>query len=566
MLSSKIEFLLTLLSPQFITDLFLVAIVLIFAFALVAAKNNKFKAFLNYAATLMTSLGILGTFIGIVIGLLAFDTDNIDASLPYLLAGLKTAFITSVFGMGAAIILNSLDALFFSARREEQGLATTQKEVTAEDMYLVMHHQANYLKQIREDFSTYLTTAQSLSSSSEMPSLVDEIKLLRQEFVDLQSKTYQSLEEYKTDFNQHLAGVNEQQEVLNTQITAGLEKISSQLAQASNEPITALLQRLILDFNQQLKTIIQHQKDFETRLFISLDAFASMLSKSATEQIVLALKDVIQDFNKHLVEEFGDNFKALDKSVEKLVTWQEQYKQQVETMGEQYSQSVKSLVTTREAVAGIWEECRAIPRTMESLGEVVRVNQHQIDELKNHLQAFVVMRNKAIEAIPTIDAKLNEMSEALSTSTEALQNNSKQMAVSLSKTAQGLANQTNKTLSGIEQSTQILAEQSEKIISGLQTASEEFSSASSSMNSEIKQSLLNTQEAMNDYVQGTNENVGKVLNTQLQMLEEATARELTTAIEQMSNLLGRVTQHFIQDYQTMVKAMEEVIHSIPRGR
>ena len=54
--------------------------------------------------TLLTVLGILGTFIGIFIGLLSFNTQNIQASVPILLEGLKTAFMTSIFGMAFAFL------------------------------------------------------------------------------------------------------------------------------------------------------------------------------------------------------------------------------------------------------------------------------------------------------------------------------------------------------------------------------------------------------------------------------------------------------------------------------
>lgn len=49
-------------------------------------------------------------------------------------------------------------------------------------------------------------------------------------------------------------------------------------------------------------------------------------------------------------------------------------------MSEQYQQSVESLVETKTAVAGIWEECKEIPLAMSELREVLQVNQHQISE------------------------------------------------------------------------------------------------------------------------------------------------------------------------------------------
>lgn len=56
--------------------------------------------------SLISTLGVIGTFVGITIGLLAFDPNNLDKSIPELLEGLKTAFFTSLFGMVGSIILN----------------------------------------------------------------------------------------------------------------------------------------------------------------------------------------------------------------------------------------------------------------------------------------------------------------------------------------------------------------------------------------------------------------------------------------------------------------------------
>ena len=53
----------------------------------------------------IVSLGVLGTFIGIAIGLYYFDVNNIKESMPILLEGLKTAFITSGVGIFFSIII-----------------------------------------------------------------------------------------------------------------------------------------------------------------------------------------------------------------------------------------------------------------------------------------------------------------------------------------------------------------------------------------------------------------------------------------------------------------------------
>ncbi len=51
------------------------------------------------------TLGILGTFIGILIGLWGFDVTDITASIPKLLEGMKLAFITSIAGMTCSVMI-----------------------------------------------------------------------------------------------------------------------------------------------------------------------------------------------------------------------------------------------------------------------------------------------------------------------------------------------------------------------------------------------------------------------------------------------------------------------------
>ena len=71
--------------------------------------------------------GILLTFYGIWIGLLGFDTTDIAGSIPNLLDGLKTAFGSSLVGLGTSMLIN----LFFveSIDTNEKSLAEISKRL-----------------------------------------------------------------------------------------------------------------------------------------------------------------------------------------------------------------------------------------------------------------------------------------------------------------------------------------------------------------------------------------------------------------------------------------------------
>ena len=90
---------------------FILLMLVIFVSGVVLAwfnQKNKFSDYITYIPTALTSLGILGTFTGIVIGLWTFDLNQIDISIAALLDGLKTAFVTSIFGIFLSIFFRLL--------------------------------------------------------------------------------------------------------------------------------------------------------------------------------------------------------------------------------------------------------------------------------------------------------------------------------------------------------------------------------------------------------------------------------------------------------------------------
>ena len=70
-------------------------------------KNKNWHIHTNTAASILTIIGVFGTFLGIFGGLMDFGIEDIEASIPGLLEGLKQAFLTSLAGIGSAILLKT---------------------------------------------------------------------------------------------------------------------------------------------------------------------------------------------------------------------------------------------------------------------------------------------------------------------------------------------------------------------------------------------------------------------------------------------------------------------------
>ena len=100
----------------------IIGAVLAFAVAALVGRGARAAAFARSAPSVLTSVGVLGTFTGIFAGLLDFDGTDIDGCIGALLEGLKAAFVTSILGMSAAIFFKVLQSVAFS--RTELGEVT----------------------------------------------------------------------------------------------------------------------------------------------------------------------------------------------------------------------------------------------------------------------------------------------------------------------------------------------------------------------------------------------------------------------------------------------------------
>ncbi|HET8902839.1 MAG TPA: hypothetical protein VFN16_02500 [Saccharospirillum sp.] len=81
----------------------------------------------NYTPSILTSIGIFGTFLGVALGLAEFDTAAIQSSVPALLEGLKTAFWTSIAGLLGALTIKfryAVASMRVRAHREAKQTAT----------------------------------------------------------------------------------------------------------------------------------------------------------------------------------------------------------------------------------------------------------------------------------------------------------------------------------------------------------------------------------------------------------------------------------------------------------
>jgi hypothetical protein len=523
------------MTGNIITVLFALATFRVLFQAKSAVKSGNRSKDVEIASTMMTSLGILGTFVGIVIGLMVFDPAHVDESIKGLLGGLRTAFLTSVVGMGCTMYFK-----WWDAKQTPSVTANDQNtdSIGPKDIYAILRK--------HQELTSLLVQA---VGGGEENSLVGQMKLLRTEVVDFRSGHQRT------------------------------------------------------------------QHNFETKLWDQLQAFSEMLSKSATEQVIEALRQVIVEFNQKLTEQFGDNFKRLDESVKKLVDWQIAYKEQLEKMITLFDQGVKSIDATRGAVVEIKDKTGRIPADMQALSEVLNINQHQIQELSRHLDAFISMRQQAIQAVPEIQNKLEEvglkiregadrmnriilegaaefgenvtsanhslvrMAGEVATRTEGIseeltnamikveQNTDRirtgvsdaiQVAMDSVKTAVENTSQT--TMLAVSETTRNMAhavkQTSQTMIDEVGQSSDAVKQAveatTSALRHNVERSLTGVEKQILDAVGKT----GEAVNVQLRAVDQALEKQLNMALSQLGSALATIATHLVDNYKRQVRELK----------
>lgn len=290
-----------------------------------AYKGKKVNLYIYRSIpNVFTTIGVLGTFIGIYIGLQEFDTNEISKSIPKLLEGLKTAFLTSIIGIISSIIFGRLSELAF-------GYSENKKE----------NKPTNEVNAINK--------------------LIDEIIKLNEN----NSEKFESL-------NNSLEGNNSK---LHNQIEI-LEKISSSLGDDMSSSIGNLIKDFKIEsenyfkskskfddklLKNQVDLFQQHQKhskslDNELNTIVSqmdtnsgliqekFEEFSELLARNNTEALVEVMTKVTEEFNAQMSELINklvqENFQELNNSVARLNEWQIQNKEMIADLTNKHTQTV----------------------------------------------------------------------------------------------------------------------------------------------------------------------------------------------------------------------------------
>lgn len=374
---------------------------------------NEKRRWIEILPSIISTLGVLGTFYGITDGLLGFDTSNIDASIPELLDGLKTAFFTSLAGMIGSLVLSrtttriydkadkgvsdinqAAAAITASVQQMSQTLVaqTQQQSALQSAFYNNVNATLATLKQhmstIDGNCSQTLTHSSNISTCiSDMRSgitnlsansslIAKEVKNTAKSITNIAADIEEVDESIDALLNEESSPIYKTAESLKTTVsTLGevanmVEGLTSGQSEISDE-VKAFGDKL----HNEVVDIETSMESTNKLLEKKFDEFTKLLEKSNTEALVEVMKKVTEEFNKQMSQLINklvqENFEQLNKSVEKLNIWQQENKEMIASLTAQYKTMQEQFADTSTTLQDVGSETKELVKSNGTLHKIV---------------------------------------------------------------------------------------------------------------------------------------------------------------------------------------------------
>jgi acyl carrier protein phosphodiesterase len=350
----------------------------------------------------IVSLGVLGTFIGIFIGLQDFNPEDMRNSINSILFGLKTAFFTSIVGMGTALVLSTIQKIF--SKKIDN---STQESLLLE-------------------ISKKLDKLEKIESSNDTDRVVFELKQLQKVQINTQNETVKIYNEIQKSSKSEKILLEIYKKLDSTQDTDKIIKELQQLRMVQTDTrdksvkIYRSIDELRANSNRENQKLIEILDSNFSKMNNSLEIAIDKLSKGATEEIIKALEHVIKEFNNELQNSFGDNFIQLNEAVVNLLEWQSNYKIHIEHIEKHLNISSSSIEKSKESLEVISSKNEAIIDVYKQLKNIINIYYHQIKELNQHLETYSNLSDNAENMFLNITKNISKTTEEFKNLTDVI--------------------------------------------------------------------------------------------------------------------------------------------------
>ena len=256
----------------------------------------KRRKWIDQLPSIISTLGVLGTFLGITRGLVSFNTATLDLSIPILLDGLKTAFFTSLLGMTGSLILNRIVSAKFDKEQKSSDI-----EKAARMIIDAMNANQRELPRLFKDSNENLVSTLSKDET---------VKVIRQDVEQLKDdlEEIKGLSQELRDIAKDLSGINQEIKKTLANVSTSNSSIAEELPRLKAVAVTATasisaLDNNVHDIEAAVSTINTNVADMTERLETDMEEIKSSVSSIYIRQD--EIKDAIADIHSGDEEEEG---------------------------------------------------------------------------------------------------------------------------------------------------------------------------------------------------------------------------------------------------------------------
>ena len=288
-----------------------------------------------------------------------------------------------------------------------------------------------------------------------------------------------------------------------------------------------------------------------------LGEIAAKIGEIATGQLIEALKEVIRDFNKNLNEQFGENFKQLNEAVERIVVWQEQYRQQMDELADEFWIAAQSIEQTGRSVGVIAESSNKIAERSDSIVNCAERLYPILHTLNDQLETFSELRQRALDAFPLIENRLNQLTTKFSDIVQTAIVNShasmERQRTALERQIEQLNQLTTRFSDAVGTSIAESHESMNKQRDELKTQFGNLETAMNAANQQLLDTIDNIKGQLDDVFEKSTAHITQATTSFTQQL----MRELKETLQEQSKELGNIVERNREDIENHVKILNE---------
>ena len=497
----------------------------------------------NAVASIVTIIGVLGTFLGIAIGLYQFDTGNIEASVPKLLEGLKIAFITSILGIVGSI---ALKWLALNKRKSQAASDGPYTGATADDLAGLLR---DILDVEREEGNETRETLRSIEKSltgDGDSTVLTQLQKLRTAFSDKQDDLIRA-------FN----------------------KFADQMAKNNTDALIKALKEVIKDFNakineqfgdnfKQLNEAVGKINEWQEQYRQQMDELAAQFQVAAASieksreslEIIAERSESIVSSSERLnpileaiqnqIDLFEDNLEAFQNLANNAGSAFPIIEGRLNQLTNNFSTVVQETIDNSHA--SMQSQREALTNQSQQLEKTVENTSRHIQE-----QTEDIFEKTTIRIEEVIDGTFQGLKDSLVSQSQQLQS-------TIISTNQGLETTLQNQSTQLETIVVNTNGQLRKIINDFSTIVKETIDDSGKAMENQRKALVGQSEQLEKTVQEST----RLMAQQITILDEALGKELTKALNSLGSQLTSLSEKFVTDYTPLTNELRKVVQMVRR--